>query len=134
LPIYSDSSTQIIGKFLKDLDVYFDLKSVSEELKLSLAPRAIHDPFANGWLNTEYHKLGTYEIFKVIITQILWKDLHQAYIRCRIFQDKFDRKGSEALASHYLRNVNLAASLQPPLSVYYWVHITQWTNNMHDIC
>jgi len=31
-------------------------------------------------------------------------------------QDKFDKKCSETLAGHYLRYVNLATSLQPPLS------------------
>ena len=25
-PIYSDHTTQVIGNFLKDLDIYFDLK------------------------------------------------------------------------------------------------------------
>jgi hypothetical protein len=28
LPIYSDSSSQIVGNFLKDLELYFDLKGV----------------------------------------------------------------------------------------------------------
>ena len=118
LPTYSDSSTQIIGNFLKDLDIYFDLKSVPERLKLPLAARAIHDPFAKGWLNAEYQKLGSYDNFKVKITELLWNDLQQANVRCRVFQDKFDRKGSETLAGHYLRYVNLAASLPPPLSEY----------------
>jgi hypothetical protein len=26
IPIYSDHTTQVIGNFLKDLDLYFDLK------------------------------------------------------------------------------------------------------------
>jgi hypothetical protein len=30
LPIYSDHTTQVIGNFLKDLDLYFDLKEVAE--------------------------------------------------------------------------------------------------------
>lgn len=49
LPIYSDCSTLFIGNFLKDLDIYFELKSVSEELKLPLAPHASYNLFANGW-------------------------------------------------------------------------------------
>jgi len=30
LPIYSDHTNQVIGNFVKDLDLYFDLKGVSE--------------------------------------------------------------------------------------------------------
>ena len=35
-----------------------------------------------------------------------------------VFQDKFDKNGEEMLAAHYLRYVNLAANLHPPLSEY----------------
>jgi hypothetical protein len=118
LPIYSDNATQIIGNFLKELDIYFDLKSISENLRLPLAPQAIKDPFAKGWLNAEYHKLGTYEEFKVKITQLLWNDQLQANTRCTIFCDKYMRNGGESLAEHYLKYMNLAVSLQPPVGEY----------------
>jgi len=45
LPIYSNHTTQVIGNFLKDLDLYFELKGVAESLKLPLAARAVQDPF-----------------------------------------------------------------------------------------
>jgi hypothetical protein len=56
--IHSDSLTQIVGDFLKDLDIYFDLKAATEKLKLPFAARAIQDPFPEGWLNAENHTLG----------------------------------------------------------------------------
>jgi len=118
LPIYSDHTTQVIGNFLKDLDLYFDLKGVAESLKLPLAARAVQDPFTKAWLSAEYYKLGTYENFRTQVTQLLWNDQKQSSIRCKIFQDKFDRNGEETLAAHYLRYVNLAANLHPPLSEY----------------
>ena len=118
LPSYSNHSTQIIGNFLKDLDLYFTLKAVPENLKLPLAARGVQDPFTKTWLSAEYHKLGTYENFKTQITQLLWNDQKQSSIRCKIFQDKYNKNGEETLAAHYLRYVNLAANLQPPLSEY----------------
>jgi len=45
LPIYSDHTTQIIGNFLKNLDLYFYLKGAAESLKIPLAARAVQDPF-----------------------------------------------------------------------------------------
>jgi hypothetical protein len=69
-------------------------------------------------LNVENHNFEAEDNVKVQITQLVWKDFQQANIRCRIFRDKFDKKGSETLASNYLRYVILATSLQPLLSEY----------------
>jgi hypothetical protein len=116
--IHSESLAQTVGDFLKDLDIYFDLKAANEKVKLPLAARAIQDPLAKGCLNAQNHTLGAYNNLKVQINQLLWNDFQQANKRCRIFQDKFGKKCSETLAGHYLRYANLATSLQPPLSEY----------------
>jgi len=118
LPIYSDHITQFIGNFLKDLVLYFDRRGVAEKLKFPLAARAVQDPFTKAWLSAEYYKLETYQNFKTQVTQLLWNDQKQSSIRCKIFQDTFDRNGEETLAAHYLRYVNLAANLHPQLSEY----------------
>jgi hypothetical protein len=116
IPIYSDHTTQVIGNFLKDLDFYFDLKGVAENLKLPLVARAVQNPFIKVWLSAEYYKLGTYQNFRTQFTQLLWNDQKQSSIRCKIFQDKFYRNEEETLAAHYQRYVNLAANLYSPLS------------------
>jgi hypothetical protein len=85
---------------------------------LPLAARAVHDPFTKAWISAEYHKLGSYENFRTQITQLLWNDQKQSNVRCKIFQDKYDKNGEESLAAHYLRYVNLAANLYPPLSKF----------------
>jgi len=118
LPIYSDHTTQVIGNFLKDLDPYFDLKGVAENLKLPLVARAVQYSFIKAWLSAEYYKLVTYQNFRAQVTQLLWNDQKQSSIRCKIFQDKFYRNGEETLAAHYQRYVNLAANLHSPLSEY----------------
>jgi len=115
--IYSDHITQVIGNFLEGFSsLFINLKGVSESLKLPLAARAVQDPFTKTWLSAEYYKLGTYENFRTHVTQLLWKDQKQSSIRCKIFQDKYGRNGEEKLAADYLRYVNLAANLHPPLS------------------
>jgi hypothetical protein len=95
--------------------MYFDIKSATE---IAFCSPAIQDPFAKGWLNAENHTLGAYKNLRVQIRQLLWNDLQQVNKRCRIFQDKSVKKCSETLAGHYLRYVNLASSLQRPLSEY----------------
>jgi hypothetical protein len=74
---------------LKELDIYFDLRSVTENLKLPLAAQPIKDPIAKGWLKATYHKLRTYEEFKVKATQLLWNDQLQANMGCRNFRDEY---------------------------------------------
>jgi hypothetical protein len=91
---------------------------VAESLKLPLAARAVQDPFTKAWLSAEYYELGTYENFRTLVTQLLWNDQKQTSIRCKIFQDKYDRNGEETLAAHYLRYANFATNLHPPLSEY----------------
>jgi hypothetical protein len=71
LPTYSDSSTQIVGDFLKELEIYCYLKTATVKLRFPLAPREIRDSFAKGLWNTENHKLGAYENLKEQITQLI---------------------------------------------------------------
>jgi len=118
LPIYNDHTTQVNGNFLKDLDLYFDLKGVAENLKLPLVARAVQYSFIKAWLSAEYYKLRTYQNFRTQVSQLLWNDKKQSSIRCKIFQDKFYKNGEETLAAHYQRYVNLAANLHSPLSEY----------------
>ena len=84
-PIYSDHTTQVIGNFLKYLDPYFDLKGVSESLKLPLAATLVQDPFTKALLSAEYYKLGTYENFWTQVTQLLCNDQKNSSICCKIF-------------------------------------------------
>ena len=44
MPTYSGSSRKIFGHFLMELDLYFELKHFTDNLKLALAIRAIKDP------------------------------------------------------------------------------------------
>jgi hypothetical protein len=81
LPIFNDHATQVVGNFLKDLDLYFELKGVSENLKLPLASKAICDPFTKAWLSAGYYKIGTYQ-FRKQVTQLLWNDKKQFNIQC----------------------------------------------------
>jgi len=85
LQIYSHHTTQDIGNFVKELDLYFDLKGLPEILKLSLAATAVQDPLTKAWLSAEYYKLGTYENFSAQVTQLLWNDQKQSSIHFKIF-------------------------------------------------
>ena len=44
LPSFVDCNKQSVVTFMRDLDMYFELKKVPENLKLPLVLRAIKDP------------------------------------------------------------------------------------------
>jgi hypothetical protein len=57
--------------------MYFELKKVPENLKLPLVLRAIKDPFAQNWVSSEYHKIDSYQSFKVQFSKLFWNEQEQ---------------------------------------------------------
>jgi hypothetical protein len=53
LPAFVNCNKQSVVTFLRDLDMYFEMKKVTENLKLPLVLRAIKDPFAQNWVSSE---------------------------------------------------------------------------------
>jgi hypothetical protein len=118
LPSFLDSNKQSVVTFLRDLDMYFEIKKVPENLKLPLVLRAIKEPFAQNWVSSEYHKIDSYQSFKAQFSKLFWNELEQSRVRCEIYQGRYDRNGGESMTEHYVRYASLAANLQPPLTEY----------------
>ena len=118
LPSFVDGNKQSVVTFMRDLDMYFEIKQVPENLKLPLVLRAIKDPFAQNWVSSEYHKMDSYQSFKSQFSRLFWNELEQSRVRCDIYQGKYDRNGGESMTEHYVRYASLAANLQPPLAEY----------------
>ena len=53
LPSFLDCNKQSVVTFVRDLDMYFELKKVPENLNLSLVVQTIEDPFAQNWVSSE---------------------------------------------------------------------------------
>jgi hypothetical protein len=64
IPVYKDSSKQVVTQFLRELDSYFQIKKTPENVRLPLAIRAIEDHFAQGWISAIRHKLQSYNEFR----------------------------------------------------------------------
>ena len=116
LPSFVDCNKQSVVTFMRDLDMYFELKKVPENLKLPLVLRAIKDPFAQNWVRSEYLKIDSYHSFKSQLSKLFWKELEQSRVRCDIWQGKYDRNGGESMTEHYVLYASLVANLQPPLT------------------
>ena len=118
LPIFLDCSKQSVVTFLRDLDMFFELKKVPESLKLPFVLRAIKDPFAQNWVSSAYQKIDSYQSFKSQFSKLFWNELEQSRVRCDIYQGKYNRNGRESMTEHYVRYASLGANLQPPLTEY----------------
>jgi hypothetical protein len=77
LPSFVDCNNQSVVTFVHDLDMYFELKRVPEHLKLPLVLRAIKEPFAQNWVSSEYHKIDSYQSFKVQFSKLFWNKQEQ---------------------------------------------------------
>jgi hypothetical protein len=118
LPAFLDCSKQSVVMFLRDLDMYFEVKKIPQNLKLPLVLCAIKDPFAQNWVCSEYHKIDSYQGFKAQFAKLFWNELEQSRVRCDIYLGKYDWSEGESMTEHYVRYVSLAANLQPPLTEY----------------
>jgi len=118
LPSFVDCNKQSVVAFMRDLDMYFELKKVPENLKLPLALRAIKEHFAQNSVSSEYHKIDSYHSFKSQFSKLFWNEPEQARARCDIWQGRYDRNGGESMTEHYVLYASLTANLQPPLTEY----------------
>jgi hypothetical protein len=118
LPAFLNCNKLSVVTFLRDLDMYFELEKVSDNLKLPLVLRAIKDPFAQNWVSSAYHKIDSYQRFKTQFSKLFWNELEQSRVRCDIYQGKYDRNGGESTTEHYVRYASLSINLQTPLTEY----------------
>jgi len=115
LPTFMDSVSQVPLHFIQDLDQYFSLKRMPEELKLALVFRAIKEPFAKQ-LSSVFDRMKNYAEFKTFFTELLWCPSRQASIRSAIYLHKHDPGSGESCLDHYIRYANMASTLNPPMS------------------
>jgi len=118
LPAFVNCNKQSVVTFMWELDTYFELKKVPENLKLPLILRAIKDPFAQNWVSSEYRKIDSYQSFKAQFSKLFWNKLEQSRVQCDIYQGKYDWNVGESTTEHYIRIVNLAVNLQTSLTEY----------------
>ena len=82
-----DCNKQSVVTFMRDLDMYFELKKVPENLKLPLVLCPIKNPFAQNWVSSEYHKIDSYQIYKSQFS-LFRNELQQSRVRCDIYRGK----------------------------------------------
>jgi len=80
LPSFVDSNKQSVVTFMRDLDMYFEIKQDPDNLKLPLVLRTIKDPFAQNWVSSEYHKIDSYQCFKSQFSKLFWNELEQSRV------------------------------------------------------
>jgi hypothetical protein len=115
-PTFTDSTCQVLVHFIREFDQYFSLKRTPEELRLALVFRAVKEPFAKQWLSSVFDRKKTYYEFKKAFTELLWCPSRQASIRSAIYIDKHDPGSGESYLDHYIRQANMASTLNPLMS------------------
>ena len=115
LPKFSSRGQSAVN-FLKDLDEYFKLKSVHENLKLAVVSKSLTEEFANNWFMATKEHMSSYEEFKIKFLDQFWSKELQSYTRAQIYRCRYDKSTDGSMASHLLKYAVLGTSLQPPMS------------------
>ena len=115
LPRFTDSSQQLAVHFLRELDEYFSLRKMPDELRLPLVFRSISEPFAEQWMLTAYRQLIPYDDFKRAFTELFLDSTRQSEIRCRVYQDRYDYRSGESFSERYIRYANMVSMLSPAM-------------------
>ena len=76
----------------------------------------MQEPIAKQWFSSTYDKLNSYDEFRKGFTNLLWNPNRQAGIRSQIYLDKHKQNSEESYVDHYIRYVNLASSLDLPMT------------------
>jgi hypothetical protein len=113
---FSDSKRQHIVNFLEELDSYFQLKDVPEEMRLPIVMKSITEEYSQQWVVTIYKDLRSYDHFKQASTELLWSPQIQLQVCCSIYQERFNKSGNESLSAHFLQYAMMAAKLTPKMS------------------
>jgi hypothetical protein len=56
----------------------------------------------------------TFEDFEVAFLIPFWGEVHQGRVRCRLYEERYDKLKGLSMADHYLKFAVLAKSLRPP--------------------
>jgi hypothetical protein len=71
LPI-TDSTSQVVLHFTRDIDQYFSLKRTPRKIRVALIFGALKEPFAKQTLSSVFDRMKNYDKFKMAFTELLW--------------------------------------------------------------
>jgi hypothetical protein len=84
LPTFVDVSAQNALFHVKQLDEYFELKSIPPQFRLTLAMKSLANESARSWILATAGTYQSYERFKSAFINQFWSDESQSATRCRI--------------------------------------------------
>ena len=114
LPKFGNGGGQNPIKFIKDLENYFEIKSVPERMKLIVVRNCLVDNAAS-WcemLNTEETE---YCEFRRKFIDHFWDRTRQEEVRSKLNQGKFNPRGHLKMADYFIQMGQLARLLEPPI-------------------
>lgn len=132
LPSFCSEAGDQPVNFIKELDEYIRLRSISEDLKMLVVKKSLRGR-ALQWLNLIGGNI-TYSQFKSAFLSQYWNLDHQLHIRAEITNGKYDSRIDMNMIDYFLKMAEKAKLLNPPLSDKEFIssiinHFPQQTRN-----
>lgn len=115
LPKFGNGGGQNPLRFIKELENYFEIKSVPEKMKLIVVRNCLVDNAAS-WFEMVNAEGTRYCEFKKKFIDHFWDRTRQEEIRAKLNQGKFNPRGHLKMADYFIQLGQLARLLEPPIA------------------
>jgi hypothetical protein len=98
LPLFDENSDNPVFD-LKQLNNYMKLKDIPAACRFTVAYRSLNGVLSRQWAETISHQLSDYKACKKEFLSTWWSTAQQSLVKCRLYQDRYDRQSNVTICS-----------------------------------
>ena len=115
LPKFNNENGQNPLRFIRDLENYFEIRSVPEQLKLVIVRNCLHGNAGN-WFEMLNTRETIYSEFRRKFLEHYWDRHRQEEIKLKLTSGKFKPNGHLKMADYFIQVGQQARLLDPPIA------------------
>ena len=112
LPRFSGNENDHPLRYIRDLELFFELRGIPERLKLSIVKNSFSES-ALWWMELNISPQTSYTEFKTMFIQNYWTISRQNNIRVEIVNGRYDPKKHRSYSEYFIMMSQKARDLQP---------------------
>jgi hypothetical protein len=113
LPLFGEKLEVNPMFHFKQLTEFIKLKEIPQAHQLAVASKSIIGKLSRQWLEAISDKLKNYDDFRQAFLSTWWSPSQQSFVRCNIYQSRYDRWSGLTLSGHFLKYATMASHLEP---------------------
>ena len=114
LPRFAGAETDHPLRYIKDLELYFEIQGVPNRLKLSIVKNSLIKQ-AIWWFDLHSTSINNYSDFKALFLQDYWSVSRQQAIRVEIVNGRYEARRHGNYSEYFIMLMQKAGHLSPPI-------------------